>query len=258
MVNTRGTGASWVGETESRPATATPKLVDIAPPMGEIYTNLQATQQMLDDVFFNAGQWLAAEASDAFGESESDKFLNGSGINAPKGILTYPTAATADATRAFGTLQYIPSGAASTLLALNTSTGVSPLDAFQTMVFSMHPGYRGNAVWLMNSMTLGAISTLKDSLGRFLVQPSVIAGQPSMLLGYPIVEAMHMPDIGANTLPVAFANLQRGYLIADRTGTRVLVDPFSDKPRVGYYVTRRLGGCVNNSRCIKLLKIAVS
>ena len=155
-------------------------------------------------------------------------------------------------------MQYLPSGDASGFVALNTSTGVSPLDAFQRVVFSMHPGYRGGAVWLMNSTTLAAVSMLKDSLGRFLVQPNAQAGQPPMLLGYPVVEAMHMPDIEGGAYPVAFANLQRGYLIVDRIGTRVLVDPFSNKPNVGYYVTKRTGGSVNNSRAIKLLKIATA
>jgi HK97 family phage major capsid protein len=122
----------------------------------------------------------------------------------------------------------------------------------------MHPGYRGDAVWLMNSMTLGVLSQLKDSLGRFLVQPSVMSGQPQMLLGYPVVEAMHMPDIAANSFPVAFTNLKRGYLIVDRVGMSVLVDPFSNKPNVQYYARKRLGACVNNSRCIKLMKIATT
>jgi HK97 family phage major capsid protein len=203
-------------------------------------------------VFFNASTWLAQEAADAFAESESDKFINGDGINKPKGLLTYPTSSVADATRPFGTVQYVPTGNASNFAAL-TST-VNPQDVLRTVAFSMHPGLRGSAVWLMNSMTL---ATMKDYQGRFILQEATALGMPRTILGYPVVEAMHMPDIAANTFPIAFMN-PRAYLIVDRIGTRVLVDPFSSKPNVMHYVTRRLGGAVQNSRALKLLKIAAS
>jgi HK97 family phage major capsid protein len=256
LVNARGTTASWVGETQTRPQTDGSQLVDLNPPMGELYAYPLASQQMLEDVYFNPGQWIAQEAADAFGAAESDMFLNGNGVNRPKGILTYPTAATADATRAFGTLEYVPSGAASTLPLL-TST-VNPLDPLFTLIYKMHPGYRGGAAWYMNSLTLSVVSAIKDYQGRYVVIPSAAIGQPATFLGYPIVECQHMADIGAGTYPIMFANLARGYIIVDRVGTSVLVDPFSSKPNVGYYVRKRVGGCVQNSRAVKLLKIATS
>lgn len=252
LVNTRGWGSSWVGELAARPATGTAALVDIVPPMGELYANPQASQQMLDDVFFNAGQWIADEIGITFGAAESDAFLNGSGANQPKGLLTYPTAATADGTRAFGTFQYIPTGAAAAFATTN------PLDVFQQAVFSMRPGYRDGAVWLMNPSTMSTVSQFKDSYGRYLLQPSPVLGQPATILGYAVVECEHMPAVAANALAVVFANLQRAYLIADRVGTRVLVDPYSSKPNVGYYCTKRLGGAMINSECVKAIKIAAS
>ena len=252
LVNTRGWGSSWVGEVDARPATATAKLVDIVPPMGELYANPQASQQMLDDVFFDAGNWIADEIGLTFGAAESDAFLNGSGVNMPKGLLTYPNNATADGTRAFGTFQYIPTGAASTFATTN------PLDVFQQTIFSMRPGYRQDAVWMMNPSTLSLVSQFKDGYGRYLLQQSPVIGQPATILGYPVVEAEHMPIVAAGALAVVFANFGRGYLIADRVGTRVLVDPFSSKPYVGYYCTRRLGGAMVNSETVKAIKIAAS
>ena len=252
LVNTRGWGSSWVGELAARPATTTAALVDIVPPMGELYANPQASQQMLDDVFFNAGQWIADEIGITFGASESDAFLNGTGTNMPKGLLTYPTAATADGTRAFGTFQYVPTGAAAAFATTN------PLDTFQQTVFSMRPGYRDGAVWLMSPSTMATVSQFKDSYGRYLLQPSPVLGQPATILGYAVVECEHMPAVAANALAVVFANLQRAYLIADRVGTRVLVDPYSSKPNVGYYCTKRLGGAMINSECVKAIKISAT
>src|SRR5207248_2248785 len=157
--------------------------------------------------------------------------------------------ATADPTRAFGTLQYVASGKAGGLADL-TST-VNPLDAFFSVVYSMHPGYRAGAAWFMHSLTLATVSSINDYQGRYAVIPSTEVGKPQMLLGFPIVECQHMPDIAAGNLAVMFANLTRGYLIVDRVGTSVLVDPFSAKPNVGYYIRKRLGGSVQNSRAIK-------
>jgi len=252
LVNTRGWGASWNGELAAVTASATPQLVDIAPPMGELRANPQASQQMLDDAFFDAGTWIAQELGLAFGEAESSAFVNGNGVNQPQGLLTVPTSSLSDATRPFGTIQYIPTGAAGDFNATN------PLDALQTMIYSMRPGYRADAVWLMAPSTLAKIATYKDTQGRFLVQPSLILGQPATLLGYAIVEAEHMPAVAANALPILFANLNRGYLIVDRIGTSILVDPFSNKPNVGYYARKRLGAALLNSECVKVLKIAAS
>jgi HK97 family phage major capsid protein len=256
LVNKRGFGASWVGETAARPATTTAQFADIKPPMGELYANPQATQQMLDDVFFDAPSWLANELGVAFAESESNTFINGNGTNQPLGFLAGTPVATADATRTFGVLQYVPTTNATGFAAV-TSTA-SPFDILQQTIFSMRPGYRKDAIWVMHPTTLAVLAQVKDTVGRPIMVPSLIVGQPPTIMGYPVVECEHMPLIGANAFPIAFGNFSRGYIIVDRMNIRVLQDPFSNKPYVGFYTTKRVGGQVMNSECIKLVKCSVS
>jgi HK97 family phage major capsid protein len=254
LINTRGWLANWAGETEARPATASAQLVDINPPMGELYANPQATQQMLDDVFFNAGTWIADEIGLAFGVEESNQFINGNGVNKPKGFLTQPISTASDATRPFGTLQYTASGAAGDWTALSAT--VNPADVLLKLLFSLRPGYRQGACWLMHPTLLSEIMTFKDYQGRYILQPSMAQGTPPTMWGYPIYESEFIPAKAANSLSIAFGNFKLGYLIVDRIGTRVLVDPFSAKPNVGYYCTHRVGGSCLNTEAIKILKFA--
>lgn len=256
LVNVRGTASGWVGENSARPATATPQLNDVAPPFGEIYANLSATQQMLDDVLFNADTWIAEQAGTEFARAEGAAFVNGNGVNQPKGFLTNPMAATADATRAFGTLEYYPTGTSGAFKTL-TST-VNPVDDLFTLVSKMKAEYRRDAVFVLNKATLFQVMGFKDYQGRYVFNPSPAPGLPDTILGYPVVEAEDMPALGANSLSLVFGNFKRGYLICDRIGTRMLRDPFSNKPNVMFYSTKRLGGCVLNSECIKVLKFATS
>lgn len=245
--------SGWVSEVAARPATTSPAFTDIKPTMGEIYCNIQATQQVLDDVFFNADTWLAEEIGQRFAEQEASAFINGSGTNQPTGFLsgTAPVA-TDDASRAFGTLQYVPTGAAGAWAAS------SPQDVLLTMMFKLKVAYRQDACWVMHPTVLQTVMGFKDSYGRYIFQPAMQAGAPATLWGYPVVEAEHMPAIAANSFSVAFGNFQRGYLIVDRIGTRVLRDPFSNKPYVGFYASKRTGGILTNTESIKLLKFAVS
>jgi len=254
LVNLRGTGSAWAAELDAVNVSAAPSLADVVPPMGELRAFPLASQQMLEDAQFNAAQWLIKNVADEFGRAESDAFINGNGTAKPKGFLTYTIVATGDASRAFGSLQYFPTGAASTLNATN------PLDVLQSAIYALKPGYRegGNACWLLNSNTLAVISTLKDTLGRFLLVPSLAAGRPPTLLGYDCIEAQHMPDIGANAYPIAFGNFKAAYLIVDRIGTTVLQDSLTQKPYVGFYTRKRTGGAVVNSEAIKLVKVATS
>jgi HK97 family phage major capsid protein len=256
LVNTRGTASGWVGESSARPATNTPQLVDIAPPMGELYANLNASQQMLDDVQFNAEQWLAEQAATEFARAEGAAFIGGNGVNQPRGFLTNPVAATADGSRAFGTLEYVATGTSG---AFKTLTGtVNPVDDLFALVSKLKAEYRKDACMVMSKSTLFQVVGMKDYQGRFVFNPATAPGMPDTLLGYPIVEAEDMPGVGANSLSIAFGNFKRGYLICDRIGTRVLRDPFSSKPNVLFYITKRLGGSVLNSECIKLLKFGTA
>jgi HK97 family phage major capsid protein len=259
LVSDRGWAQGWAAETAARTATNTAKLTDIKVPLFEQYAFPQATQVMLDDVFFDAGAWIANEIGLIFAERESNAFMVGDGTTMPAGILAAPTAATADySTRPQGTLEYLPTGAASTFITGTAS--VSPVDVLVDCIAHMKPGYRANgqAQWFMHPTTLAFLAKVKDQQGRFIVVPNLEAGQPQTLLGYEVVECEHMPLIGTNAFPVMFANLKRGYIVVDRPGVGVLRDPFTNKPYVGFYSTARVGGQVVNSEAIKLVKCAVS
>lgn len=252
LIATGATGAGWVGETDARPETATRSFAEIAPPSGELYANPAASQAMLDDALFNVEDWLADELGREFAVAEGAAFVNGNGTNRPKGFLAYSATDEADGARAFGTLQYVASGAAGGFAASN------PQDKLVELVHTLKAPYRQGACWVMNSDTLARIRQFKTSDGAFLWQPGLVEGQAATLLGYPVVEAEDMPIVGANSLSVAFGNFRAGYLIADRGETRILRDPFSNKPFVHFYATKRVGGAIIDSNAIKLMKFAAS
>lgn len=252
LVATSGMASGWVSESAARPETATPQFAEIAPPWGELYANPAVSQAMLDDAVFDVENWLAGEIAMEFAKQEGAAFISGNGTAKPKGFLTYTTAATADSVRAFGTLQHVASGTAGAFPASN------PADRLHDLIQALRPAYRQGAHFVLNSKTLTAIRKFKDAQGAFLWQPSLAAGTPATLLGYPVVEAEDMPDIAADSLSIAFGNFQSGYVIAERTATRILRDPYSNKPFVHFYATKRLGGAVVNSEAIKLMKFAVS
>lgn len=249
LVTAGGSASGWVSEVAARPETTTPKFNEIAPPMGELYANPAASQAMLDDADFDIEAWLASEIAMEFARAEGAAFVNGSGTNQPKGFLGAPTAATADATRPFGTLQFLASGSAS---AFDASPELKLID----LVHSLKAGHRQGAVFVMNSKTLSTVRKFKAADGTFLWQPGLLEGTPARLLGYPVVEAEDMPDVAAGTFPIAFGNFKAGYLIAERKATTILRDPFTNKPFVNFYATKRVGGQVLDSDAIKLLKIS--
>ncbi len=246
LVNLHGAASGWVGETAARPGTNTPTLAEVSPFMGEIYANPGATQRSLDDVFFNAEQWLSDEVREEFSEQENLAFTSGDGTNKPKGFLDYATATTGDDVRAFGTLQHVVSGSAGAIVA----------DDIKRFPFRMRKKYRMGATWMGSTDTLADIMVLKDANGQYLWQPGLQEGQPSRLGGYRYIENEDMPAVAANAKALAFGNFQRGYYIVDRIGTRVLRDPYTNKPYVHFYTTKRVGGMVVDSNAIKLLQIA--
>ncbi|MEH3108102.1 MAG: phage major capsid protein [Sphingomonas fennica] len=252
LVTTGGTPAGWAGETDARPETATPVFREIAPPSGELYANPAASQAMLDDAAFDLEAWLADEIAREFARAEGQAFVTGNGTNRPKGFLTYPVTTEGDGARTFGTLQVVASGAAGGFAASN------PQDRLIDLVQSLKSPYRQGASFVMNSATASAIRKFKTADGAFLWQPGLVAGQPDTLLGYPLVEAEDMPDIAANSLSIAFGNFRAGYLIAERAETQILRDPYTRKPFVHFYATRRVGGAVANSEAIKLMRFSAS
>jgi HK97 family phage major capsid protein len=248
LVATGGIASGWVAETAGRPETNTPQFQEVAPPTGELYANPAASQQMLDDAAFDLEGWLASEIAMEFARAEGAAFVHGSGVDQPLGFLSSPTSLAGDSVRAFGALQYVGSGDPD-------GFDIAPDLKLIDLVHTMKAGHRQGASWVMNSTTLAEVRKLKTGDGGFLWQPGLVEGQPDRLLGYPIVEAEDMPDIAAGAFPIAFGNFKAGYLIAERTATTILRDPFTNKPFVHFYATRRVGGQVLDSAAIKLLKI---
>ena len=248
LVSTGGTASGWVSETTARPGTDTPSFSEIAPPTGELYANPAASQAMLDDAGFDIESWLASEIAMEFARAEGAAFVNGTGSDQPEGFLSAPVSTAEDGVRAFGTLQYVGSGDAD---GFDTNPDAKLID----LVHTMKAGHRQGASFVMNSATLAEVRKLKTADGAFLWQPGLVEGQPDRLPGYPVVEAEDMPDIAAGTFPIAFGNFRHGYLIAERSATQVLRDPFTNKPFVHFYATKRVGGKVLDSNAIKLLKI---
>jgi len=246
LVNLGGAGSGWVGETEARPATGTPTIAQLEAYMGEIYANPQATQQSLDDIHFNVEQWLSEEVAREFSEKEGNAFLLGNGTNKPKGILSYAMDVAADKGRTFGVLQKMVSGVAGSF------TGDNLID----LVYSTKKGYRKNAVFMMNTLSLAKARKFKDSDGNYLWQPGLQAGQPSTLLSYGVAENEDMPDAAADANAILFGDFKRGYAIVDRFGTRVLRDPYTNKPNIGFYTTKRVGGMLLDSNAIKVLTLS--
>ncbi|MDB5696064.1 MAG: phage capsid protein [Sphingomonas bacterium] len=251
LVTTGGTPSGWAAETDARPGTATPVFAEIAPPSGELYANPSASQAMLDDAAFDVEAWLADEIATEFARAEGAAFVNGSGVNRPKGFLQSPVSAASDGTRAFGALQYLASGAAGDF-------GANPQERLIDLVQSLRGPYRQGACFVMNAGTVARLRKFKTADGAFIWQPGLVAGQPATLLGYPVVEAEDMPDVAANALAIAFGNFRLGYLIAERSETAILRDPYSNKPFVGFYATKRIGGCVVNGEAIKVLRMSAT
>lgn len=253
LVNVGGSTSGWVGETDARPETNSPQLKALTPYWGELYANPSATQQMLDDGFFDVEGWLASELAQEFALQENNKFLKGDGILAPKGIMAYAIALTADATRPFGTLQYVKTAEAAAFKA--ASATVSPADCLIDMQTALKAGYANNATWLMNSGTLGTVRKFKNAVqGDLIWQPGLTAGAPSTLLGKPVEVDEEMDAVGANALSVAYGDFRRAYTICDRIGTRVLRDMYTNKPYIMFYTTKRVGGMLTDSNAVKILK----
>jgi HK97 family phage major capsid protein len=252
LVTAGGVQSGWAAENAARPETGTPVFHEIAPPMGDLFANPAATRAMLDDAGFDLEGWLAQEIATEFARAEGAAFVNGDGVNKPKGFLRAPIANGGDDTRPFGTLQYLATGVDGDFPASE------PEDRLVDLVQSLRAPYRQGAVFVMNGFTLAMIRKMKTAEGQFLWSPGLVTGQPDTLLGYPVVESEDMPDIGSGTTPIAFGNFRAGYLVAERGETAILRDPFSHKPFVHFYATRRIGGSVADSQAIKLMRFSVS
>jgi HK97 family phage major capsid protein len=245
-----GPAVGWIGETDPRSQTASPVLDELSFPAMELFAQPAATASLLEDSVVNIDQWIAQEVEQVFAQQEGAAFVNGDGSNKPKGFLSYTTVAQSSWT--WGNVGYVATGAAGAFPASDAS------DVLVDLVYAVKAGYRQNGAFVMNRKTQSAIRKLKDTTGNYLWQPPAVANGKAMLMTFPVVEAEDMPDIGANSLSVAFGDFSRGYLVVDRAGVSVLRDPFTAKPYVLFYTTKRVGGGVQDFDAFKLLKFAVS
>jgi len=236
--------SGWVGETDARAETNTPQIGKWRIPVHELYARPHATQKLLDDASINMEAWLAAKVADKFARDESAAFVNGNGVNRPRGFLTYGAGTTLP-----GQIEQLPTGASGAFAAAPNGG-----DVLVDALYSLKAPYRANAVWAMNRSVLRAVRKLKDSDGAYLWQPGIQAGQPSAIMGYPVASFEDMPNLGANSLSIAVADWREAYQIVDRVGIRTLRDPYSSKPYIQFYTTKRVGGDVVNFEAIKLIR----
>jgi HK97 family phage major capsid protein len=241
-----GPATGWVAETAARPQTNTATLSELSFPAMELYAMPAATASLLEDSAVDLDQWIASEVEAAFAEQEGLAFVSGNGANKPKGFLDYDTVA--DGSWTWGNLGYVATGVDGALPASD------PSDVLIDLIYALRAGYRQNASFVMNRKVQASIRKLKDADGNYLWQPPAAPGSRAMLMGFPVVEAEDMPDAATDATPIAFGDFGRGYLVVDRTGVRVLRDPYSAKPYVLFYTTKRVGGGVQDFNAIKLLK----
>lgn len=246
VYNNRGTVSGWVGETASRPETGTPTFGTVSFNMSEVYANPAISQTLLDDALVDVEMWLAEEVETEFALQEGVGFTTGDAATRPRGLLTYAAGASNAALHPWGAIGEVNSGAAAALTH----------DGIVNLTYELPSEYGANAQFIMNRNTHGEVRKLKDGDGRSLWQPSLQAGTPATLMGYPITEIAAMPDLAANALPICFGDFQRGYLIVDRLGLRLLRDPYTNKPNVMFYATKRVAGGVNDPDAMKFQRIA--
>lgn len=255
--STGNRGAAWVAETTTRPQdTARPELIKHAYGVMEMYAAPAATRHLLEDASFDVPGWFTTWTANDFAVTEGEAFMSGDGTgNKPRGLATYTRVATADATRAWGEMQYVPAGHAT------APTDENWTDALITIILTLHQRFRPGAYWLMNTATLIRIKKIKDTAKRLMWSADGHLGESPLggyLLGFPIAIDENMPDIGENTYPIAFGNFKSGYVIVDRQGTRIVRDEVTRKGTTLFDTYKRTGGGLGDSRAIKWIKIATS
>ncbi len=250
LIDRTEVGSGWATEVAAQAETSTPTIERISIKLHELSAMPKASQRLLDDSAFDVEGWLAGKIATRFIRAESAAFVSGDGVDKPKGFLL--PAKVANASWSWGSIGYVPTGAAADFAATNAA------DCIINLVYALAADYRANATFVMNSKTAGAVRKMKDADGRFLWSDGLAAAEPARLMGYPVLICEDMPDIAANAYAIAFGDFASGYTIAERPDLRVLRDPFSAKPHVLFYASKRVGGDVTDFAAIKLLKIAVS
>ncbi|WP_182085596.1 phage major capsid protein [Aureimonas sp. ME7] len=243
-----GAQTGWVGQADARPQTAAPQLAELAFPTMELYAMPAATNALLDDAAVDIDAWVGEEVEQAFAAQEGAAFVSGDGVSRPRGFMAYPTVS--ESNWAWGSVGTVATGSNGAFLAGTAA------DALIDLIYALKAGYRQNASFVMNRRTQSTIRKLKDAEGNYLWQPPTAAGGRATLMGFPVVEAEAMPDIAAGARAIAFGDFGRFYLVVDRQGVRVLRDPYSAKPYVLFYTTKRVGGGIQDFDAAKLLSFS--
>jgi HK97 family phage major capsid protein len=250
LIDRSEVGSGWATETGAVTETATPQIDRISIRLHELSAMPKASQRLLDDSAFDVEGWLAGKIATRFIRAESAAFVSGDGVDKPKGFLLPPKVA--NGTWSWGNIGYVPSGAAGDFPSANAA------DCIVNLVYALSAEYRANATFVMNSKTAGAVRKMKDADGRFMWSDGLALAEPARLMGYPVLICEDMPDIAANAFAIAFGDFRSGYTIAERPDVRVLRDPFSAKPHVLFYATKRVGGDVSDYAAIKLMRFATT
>jgi HK97 family phage major capsid protein len=259
LVDVLGTGTAWAGENGARSESNTPSLGEVAPTFGTLYAYPKASEESLNDIFFDVAGWLTNSVSVAFAAAEGVAFTTGNGTNKPTGIMAATKSTSDDASLAFGSVQYVPTGAAAGFPALSLTSPVAyPADKLVDLVHKLKAGYRANARFMMNKATLAVVRKFKDSEANYLWQPGLAAGMPSSLLGYAVVENEEMADIGANAFPIAFGDFRAAYTIVDLVGLRVTLDEVTTPGQVKWIFRKRVGGKLADNQAVKVIKCATT
>ena len=246
LVDHTDVGAGWATEAGPQTETSTPQIDRITIGLHELSALPKASQRLLDDSAFDIEGWLAGRIANKFARAEAAAFVNGDGVDKPKGFLTH--AAVDNDIWTWGNLGYVPT---------EVDGDLTP-DAIIELVYALGAQYRANGAFVMNSKTAGRVRKLTDADGRFLWSDGLAAGEPAMLMGYPVLVAEDMPDVASGSFSIAFGDFRAGYTVAERPDLRILRDPFSAKPHVLFYATKRVGGDVSDFAAIKLLKFGVA
>ncbi|MCP5085886.1 MAG: phage major capsid protein [Rhodobacteraceae bacterium] len=239
-------GAGWATETATTTETGTPQFDRISIPLHELSALPKSSQRLLDDSAFDVEGWLATRIAEKFARAEGGAFINGDGLDKPMGFLAHT--AVAEGAWSWGSIGYTVTGADGDF------ASTDPADAIVDLVYSLTAQYRTNASFVMNSKTAGTVRKMKDADGRFLWSDGLAAGEPARLMGYRVLVAEDMPDVASDGMAIAFGDFNAGYTVAERPDLRILRDPFSAKPNVLFYATKRVGGDVTDFAAIKLLK----
>ncbi|MEO1747229.1 MAG: phage major capsid protein, partial [Pseudomonadota bacterium] len=246
---TTGPAVGWVGETDARPETTASQLTELQFPTMELYAMPAATATLLDDSAVDIDAWIAGEIETAFAEQESAAFISGDGINKPRGITSYTSVN--ESAWTWGNIGHITTGTAGAF-----GTGDAGAATLIDTIYALKAGYRQNANWLMNRKAQAAVRKLKDADGNYIWQPPSAVGEKALLMGFAVSEAEDMPDIASGANAIAFGDFARGYLVVDRAGISVLRDPYSAKPYVLFYTTKRVGGGVQDFDAIKFIQFS--